>query len=258
MIDIMSVIFIGVLLLNCHWLSFLIIALFLLPLVINNTLMPKKIGECQSRSMHMFVGMTVKVKDVLSGFFTARFQEGENYIKQSTFDCFKKATDIDKSIARLSNLSALIANSSVTLSQLSGLIVAFFLMHRKLIDFSQFILIFQLGMILNNPIVDLINSIISIQSFQSYISNTEKVLSAHVSRDDYRLDRVHTVSFENVSFCYPEKERYVLRQFNHCFEQGKKYLIIGESGSGKTTLTKLFLGILHPSAGFINFNSINQ
>ena len=259
MIDIVNIVFISILLMTCHWLSFIIIALFLLPLTINNVLMPKTIGKLQERSMHMFVGMTIKVKDVLSGFSSAKFQEGEDYIKGSTYEYFENTTAAEKRIAKLSNLSALIANSSVTLSQISGFIIAFLLMKNRMIDFSQFILVFQLGMILNVPVVDMINAIISIKSFESYVLNTEKIISIKENKAVYKLDRINSVSFKNVSFCYPEKERYVLNQFNHHFERGKKYLIIGESGSGKTTLAKLFLGILHPSTGSIIYGSgINQ
>lgn len=257
-VDILSISFIAALLMYCHWLSFLVISFFLLPLIINNTLMPKKIEKCQENSMHMLVKMTIKVKDVLSGFFVARFQEGEEYIKQSTFECFEKSTIIEKGIAKLSNLSALIANASVTLSQFSGLSIAFLLLQKRQIDFTQFILIFQLGMILNSPVVDLINSIITIRSFKPYINGAEQALSVHADKACYKLDKIDNVSFRNVSFCYPEKQRYILQQFNHCFERGKKYLIIGESGSGKTTLIKLLLGILSPTSGSINYNTVKQ
>ena len=47
----LSIGLIAVLLLYCHWMSFLIILIFLLPLTINNLLMPQKIAACQERSM---------------------------------------------------------------------------------------------------------------------------------------------------------------------------------------------------------------
>ena len=80
----LSISVIAAMLLYCHWMSFLVILIFLLPLTINNFLMPQKIGECQERSMDTLVRMTVKVKDLLSGFFTARFQEGEKQVSQPT------------------------------------------------------------------------------------------------------------------------------------------------------------------------------
>ncbi len=50
----LSIGLIAVLLLYCHWMS-------LLPLTINNLLMPQKIAACQERSMQTLVGMTVKI-----------------------------------------------------------------------------------------------------------------------------------------------------------------------------------------------------
>ena len=57
----LSIGLIAVLLLYCHWMSFLIILIFLLPLTVNNLLMPQKIAACQERSMQTLVGMTVKI-----------------------------------------------------------------------------------------------------------------------------------------------------------------------------------------------------
>lgn len=254
----LSIGLIAVLLLYCHWMSFLIILIFLLPLTINNLLMPQKIAACQERSMNTLVGMTVKIKDLLSGFFTARFQEGEKQVSESMHTHFAAAADAEKQIMKLSNLSGLIANASVTLSQFSGLFVAFYLMRFGKIDFPQFVLIFQLGMIVSNPVVSLINAVISIRSSRPYIENTEKILAGHKYQEDFRLKKVCSIKLDDVSFVYPEKQRSVLSNFNYCFEQGRKYLIIGESGSGKTTLIKLLLGTLHPSSGHIYYDRIDQ
>ena len=254
----LSISVIAAMLLYCHWMTFLVILIFLLPLTINNFLMPQKIGECQERSMDTLVRMTVKVKDLLSGFFTARFQEGEKQVSQSMYAHFAESAVAEKQIKRLANLSAFIANASVTLSQFSGLFVAFYLMRMEQIDFPQFVLIFQLGMIISNPVVDLINAVILIRFSRPYIVNTEKILSEHEDQEGFRLEKVCKIELADVSFIYPEKQRCVLKKFNYCFERGKKYLIVGESGSGKTTLIKLLLGTLHPSQGDIYYDMVNQ
>jgi ABC-type bacteriocin/lantibiotic exporter with double-glycine peptidase domain len=152
---------------------------------------------------------------------------------------FAESAVAEKQIKRLANLSAFIANASVTLSQFSGLFVAFYLMRMEQIDFPQFVLIFQLGMIISNPVVDLINAVILIRFSRPYIVNTEKILSEHEDQEGFRLEKVCKIELADVSFIYPEKQRCVLKKFNYCFERGKKYLIVGESGSGKTTLIKL-------------------
>ena len=254
----LSIGLIAVLLLYCHWMSFLIILIFLLPLTINNLLMPQRIAACQERSMQTLVGMTVKIKDLLSGFFTARFQEGEKQVSESMYTHFAAAAAAEKQIMKLANLSGLIANASVTLSQFSGLFAAFYLMRLGKIDFPQFVLIFQLGMIVSEPVISLINAVISVRSSRPYIENTEKILAGYKCREDFRLDKVCSIRLDDVSFAYPEKQRSVLDHFNYCFEQGRKYLIVGESGSGKTTLIKLLLGTLHPSSGHIYYDRIDQ
>lgn len=258
MIDVLTILFISALLLYCHWMSLIVILIFLVPLVIGNIVMPKKIGKYQDRSMHTLTSMVVKLKDVLSGFFTAKFQESEKYIEDTMHGYFFRSSSLEKRIANLNNLSALIAGASVTLSQFSGLFVAFYLMSKNQIDFAQFILIFQLGMGINGPLVDLINSCISIRAYRPYIQETEEILLNGFVKPDFLLKDIKEINFTNVSFTYPEKHRSVLCDFNYRFEKGKKYLLIGESGSGKTTLIKLLLGIIKPTQGAIFYDNIDQ
>lgn len=131
-------------------------------------------------------------------------------------------------------------------------------MQQDQISFTKFMLIFQLGMFMNVPLVSLINSLILIKSSFPYIQETEEILLSKTQNSEFLLNDIQRITFTNVSFTYPEKKRTVLKDFNFVFERGKKYLLIGESGSGKTTLIKLLLGILSPSRGSILYNDTNQ
>lgn len=257
-IDIFSILFISLILLHSHWLSFIIIIIFLMPLIFNNIYMPKKIAYFQDKTMDKFIAMTIKVKDVLNAFIPVKFSSGEKYIEESTFNIFDDITTNQKSIAKLSDLSAFIANTSVTISQFSGIFIAFLLLNLKKIDMTGFLLIFQMGVIINQPIIDLINSIISVLAFNTYIISSEKLLGKPSPKSNNHQTSVTKICFNNVSFQYSHNERYLLKNFNYNFERGKKYLIIGESGSGKSTLVKLLLGIVSPTYGGIFFDNINQ
>lgn len=257
-VDVLTLFIIAILLLYCHWMSLVIVLMFLIPLIINNALMPKKIEVAVEQSKGTLSNMVVKLKDVLSGHSVAKFQGGDEYIEETMHGYFSQATSFEKKTKKLHNLSKLIATASVTLSQFSGLFVALYLMRQARIDFSQFLLIFQLGMMINIPLVDLINSLISIKSFKPYIEKTDDILSTQSLKSGCLLDSIESITFNNVSFTYPEKHRSVLRDFSFRFEKGKKYLIIGESGSGKTTLIRLLLGILKPSQGSIFYNDMDQ
>jgi len=252
-INIVTIIIIAILMLKCHYMSFIVVALFLIPLILNNAIMPEKIAECEENSIGTLRAMVVKLKDVLSGFESARFQEANIYIESVMNEKFTDGNNAEKKIQKLSNVSALIANASVTLSQFSGLFVAFYLVKTSQINLTQFILIFQLGMIINLPVVDLINSIISIKSSRPYIENASNIL-----QDTYKektadiLENIEEINLKNITFAY--NDRKIFDNFSYSFEKGKKYLIVGESGSGKTTLIKLILGMIKPLSGKILYD----
>lgn len=68
------------------------------------------------------------------------------------------------------------------------------------------------------------------------------------------IDRLQELSFNEVSFRYPNSENDAICSLSMNIKQGEKIVIVGENGSGKTTLTKLLLGVYLPSSGDIRIN----
>ena len=54
-----------------------------------------------------------------------------------------------------------------------------------------------------------------------------------------RRDGRFLVEFRNVSFRYPESDRYAIRNLNVKLEIGERMALVGRNGSGKTTFVKL-------------------
>lgn len=67
----------------------------------------------------------------------------------------------------------------------------------------------------------------------------------------HRPDLKGKISFENVSFSYPDIEREVLSGLTFSIEAGEKVAIIGRVGSGKSTIARLMLGLYEPQSGTI-------
>lgn len=61
----------------------------------------------------------------------------------------------------------------------------------------------------------------------------------------------HEIVFENVSFAYPGKDNYVLKNLNFTIKSGETIALIGLNGAGKTTLIKLLTRLYDPSEGRI-------
>ncbi len=64
------------------------------------------------------------------------------------------------------------------------------------------------------------------------------------------------VTFENVSYKYPNTEEYVVKEFNLRVKAGECIAVVGSSGSGKSTLMNLIIGLLSPTEGSILIDGV--
>lgn len=63
--------------------------------------------------------------------------------------------------------------------------------------------------------------------------------------------------FENVSFRYPESERYALKNLNLTLSAGERLAVVGLNGAGKSTFIKLLCGLYMPTEGRILINGVD-
>ncbi|ESE30853.1 ABC transporter, ATP-binding protein [Eubacterium brachy ATCC 33089] len=63
-----------------------------------------------------------------------------------------------------------------------------------------------------------------------------------------------TIEFDDVSFCYREKNKFKLRNISFKIEPNKMVALVGSSGSGKTTIANLLSGFYKKKSGHIRVN----
>ncbi|NLW90736.1 MAG: ABC transporter ATP-binding protein [Syntrophomonadaceae bacterium] len=66
-----------------------------------------------------------------------------------------------------------------------------------------------------------------------------------------------SIEFTNVSFKYPNTERYILKNINFTLPYGEKVALIGLNGAGKSTMIKLLLRLYDPTEGQILINEVD-
>lgn len=64
------------------------------------------------------------------------------------------------------------------------------------------------------------------------------------------------ISFENVTFCYPNAERPALKSLSFTVSPGECVALVGPSGSGKTTIANLLPRFFHVTEGNIRIDGV--
>lgn len=72
-----------------------------------------------------------------------------------------------------------------------------------------------------------------------------------------RSDNEYEVEFCDVSFRYPGREEYALRNFSLKLRIGERMAVVGKNGSGKTTMIKLLCRLYEPTEGVIYLNGVD-
>jgi ABC-type multidrug transport system fused ATPase/permease subunit len=76
--------------------------------------------------------------------------------------------------------------------------------------------------------------------------------------DALELERLDTIAFERVSFRYPGKSVYALRDVSFSLGKGQSLALVGPSGSGKTTIVKLLMRFYDPTEGRVLVNGLDM
>ena len=71
------------------------------------------------------------------------------------------------------------------------------------------------------------------------ISNTNK----YSTKNKQIIDEIDTIKVNNLSYKYPNNNKYVLKDINFEINKNDKIGIIGLFGSGKTTLMNIISGL---------------
>lgn len=64
------------------------------------------------------------------------------------------------------------------------------------------------------------------------------------------------IVFDDVSFRYPNTEKYIYRHLNLRIQKGERLAVVGINGAGKSTLVKLMMGLFDVTEGEIRINGI--
>jgi len=133
--------------------------------------------------------------------------------------------------------------------------------HLGLITIGLFTFYFQSISATANFFRGLVFSSVSVTENSYHIGNFKKVLGLinTIKSGVKTVSKPHPpkIEFKNVSFKYPETNRYVFQNLNLTINPQEEIAIVGQNGAGKSTLIKLLCHFYEPTSGQILINGID-
>lgn len=126
------------------------------------------------------------------------------------------------------------------------------------IDIGQWIAYYQYASLLNGNIQSFMSLWQSLKINQGCCARISAATDAEPEENNGKLDAKQaagTVSFENVTFAYEDKN--VLNNVRFTAEAGKVTAIVGPSGAGKSTILNLVERFYLPNEGVVTLDGVN-
>lgn len=100
----------------------------------------------------------------------------------------------------------------------------------------------------------------SVDALYKDLQDVETLLQTTVTenvQDKAEISHFYNIEIENLSFKYPNTDKWILHNAELVIPRNTSIAIIGESGAGKTTFVDILLGILRPNNGKIMVSNVN-
>ncbi len=118
--------------------------------------------------------------------------------------------------------------------------------------------IYSIGAIFNS-IPQITENGLYAEKVMKILNYESKMNNAHTlpTSKEELLESFREIEFVNVSFKYPNSDKFVLKNINLKLKNNERIALVGFNGAGKTTLIKLIMRLYDPTEGDILINGVN-
>lgn len=157
--------------------------------------------------------------------------------------------------------------ANVQLQTLVIYLYMIYIMQKQSLSVGDFTLYVSAAVNFANTISDLFHSLIESRQVSGYLETYVELIAgrggkkAGVEKPERDADPIkgdiRLIEFRNVSYRYPGKEQYAVKNLSFSLNKKEKVMLVGANGSGKSTIVKLLCRLCTPTEGEILVNGIN-
>lgn len=188
---------------------------------------------------------------------------GKEYIKNKTNSYYNFVFGFFKRVKKSEMIGGNAINVVNHLFQFSTYVLLGSKVIKKIITIGDFTMYMNALNSFNSSCNGMISSVVDIGKRINYFYVYNEFMSLEskyqnstrlISKEEHKN---LLIEFDNVSFKYPDKDNYVLKNISLKIESGVKVALVGVNGAGKSTLVKLLLRLYDPSEGRILVNGVD-
>ncbi|MEG0685306.1 MAG: ABC transporter ATP-binding protein [Coprobacillus sp.] len=235
-----------------------------LPLVIIGVIIVALVSEPMSQKQQASLDQLNRIsRENLTGIKVIRAFNNDEYEQKRFNETNNVYTTFSKKIFKLMNSADPIFFLAMNIAILfifwiaSGMIDTGTLQVGKLVAFQDYLFHAMFSMLLFCSVFVMYpRAAVSAKRIQAVL-NSDITIQEHECLDQIDTLNGHTLSFENVTFAYPDGEEAVLKGVSFSASQGETVAFIGSTGSGKSTLINLIPRFYDVSKGEIKIDGMN-
>ena len=250
----------AIILINANWIIAIIVVISVLPSIIIERFRTEKYYELnqwenyEGQMQRYLSWLLIKRKYIKEMRFYQLYDYIQDKYDESVVALNKQQMKLAKTYFYLELLCSFLTYGAIAVS----LTIISAQIFNGTAQIGAFVLVYNTVRNMQNALRDGSYCLDTIGDQGRYLEDYETVMSfeEEPQADKASLEETESleITFDHVSFTYPNTEREVLSDISLTIKQGEKIAIVGENGSGKSTFVALMTGLYEPTKGRILIN----
>lgn len=244
-----------------HWLVGLVYFLTIPVLGISTYIISRQIKAAQKRINTETAALAGSTTETIRNVELVKSLGLENQEIKRLNDTNSKILELELTKIKIVRKFSFIQGTTINALRSGLQLLMLWLVYTHGISFGEFFSLLFYSFFLFNPLAQLGDVAQQYQQAEASLDRLGEILKIPAEAKPAHpksIDKITKIDFDHVEFQYDSADKPAVTDINVRVQGGETIAFVGPSGAGKTTLVKLLVGLYQPTAGSVQFNSVNM